>query len=71
MHPINRTPIGLLSISLLWSITLIYAAHGQTRPQEPLPAQADEVVRINTDLMQVEVTVVDKQGRFVEGLQRE
>src|SRR5688572_2602126 len=34
-------------------------------------AQETEVVRINTDLVQTAVTVLDKKGNFVEGLQRE
>src|SRR6185369_1845872 len=34
-------------------------------------AQQTEVVRTNTDLVQSAVTVLDKKGNFVEGLQRE
>ena len=34
-------------------------------------AQQTEVVRTNTDLVQTAVTVLDKKGHFVEGLQRE
>ncbi|MBA2731455.1 MAG: hypothetical protein H0U54_01045 [Acidobacteria bacterium] len=33
--------------------------------------EADDVVRIDTELIQSEVTVLDKQGRFVEGLKPE
>lgn len=33
--------------------------------------QTDEVVRIDTDLVQTAVTVFDKQGRFTEGLKKE
>lgn len=33
--------------------------------------QGDEVVRVNTDLVQTDVMVFDKQGRFVDGLKRE
>ena len=33
--------------------------------------QQTEVVRTNTDLVQTAVTVIDKKGNFVEGLQRE
>src|SRR5213593_4017290 len=31
----------------------------------------DEVVRVNTDLVQTDFTVFDKQGNFVDGLKRE
>jgi len=34
-------------------------------------AQQTEVVRTNTDLVQTAVTVLDKKGNFIEGLQRE
>ncbi|HET9479095.1 MAG TPA: VWA domain-containing protein, partial [Pyrinomonadaceae bacterium] len=34
-------------------------------------AQEPEVVRINTDLVQTAVTVLDKKGNFVDGLQRD
>ena len=39
--------------------------------QQPRPAQTDDVVRINTELVQIDVMVFDKKGRFVEGLQPE
>src|SRR3712207_184636 len=46
--------------------------------QEPAPPQGpgaaeddDEVVRISTELVQVDVVVLDREGRFVEGLKRE
>jgi VWFA-related protein len=40
--------------------------------QKPTPdAQTDDVLRINTELVQTGVTVLDKQGRFVEGLKPE
>jgi hypothetical protein len=34
-------------------------------------AQEPEVVRTNTELVQTAITVLDKKGKFVEGLQRE
>src|SRR5258705_6480648 len=44
------------------------ARSGQTR-QNPTPIeQAEDVVRINTELVQTDVMVFDKQGRFVNGL---
>jgi VWFA-related protein len=53
--------VTLLSISLV-----ITTAFGQ----EPRPA-TDDVIRISTELVQTGVVVVDKQGRFVEGLKPE
>ena len=40
--------------------------------QNPNPReQTEDVVRVNTDLVQTDVMVFDKQGRFVNGLKRE
>jgi VWFA-related protein len=53
--------ISVLTISLV-----ITTAFGQ----EPRPAN-DDLIRITTELVQTSVVVVDKQGRFVEGLKPE
>ena len=41
---------------------------GQVKSQIPQREQTDDVVRVKTELVQTDITVVDKQGRFVEGL---
>src|SRR5215207_17849 len=51
----------LISSLLLTSVAL------SQEPQKP----ADDVIRITTELVQTGVVVVDKQGRFVEGLKPE
>jgi len=57
----------LLLICLLAEAALVRA---QTRtPQEP--PKIDDVVRVNTELVQTDVMVFDKQGRFVDGLKPE
>lgn len=56
----------LLSVLLL--PILLAANHGPAIAQQPSKAQADDVLRINTDLVQAAITVVDKNGRFVDGL---
>ena len=38
--------------------------------QQPSKPQQDDVLRTNTDLVQTAITVVDKNGRFVDGLDR-
>ena len=48
------------------SIVFVGSAKAQ-QPQKP----ADDVVRVNTELVQTAITVVDKDGRFVEGLNRD
>jgi VWFA-related protein len=44
---------------------------GQSKPEPPPPGQAEDVVRVNTTLVQTDVMVFDKKGRFVEGLKPE
>jgi len=43
---------------------------GQEIP-EPTPKRSDEVIRVFTELVQTDVMVFDKQGKFVNGLTRE
>ena len=59
-----------LSQSLLLICILIITpvAFSQT-PQEPKPG--DEVVRVYTELVQTDVMVFDKQGHFVNGLNKD
>lgn len=58
------------------------AVYAQEKSQPPPPSQTplatpspepqdDEIVRISSELVQTDVTVVDKQGRFVDGLKPE
>src|SRR2546425_5251948 len=54
-------------IALTLPATRTFAQEGQkAKPQQP-----EEVIRVYTDLVQTDVTVFDKQGRFVNGLKRE
>src|SRR5215831_10796125 len=46
------------------------AGSAQTTPQKPADTQPD-VIRVNTELVQTDVTVFDKQGHFVDGLRSE
>jgi hypothetical protein len=57
----QKVIIAILTISLI-----ISAAIGQ----EPRPSQ-DDVIRISTELVQTGFVVVDKQGKFVDGLKPE
>jgi VWFA-related protein len=50
---------------------LFYSAPGQQPSQTPAAEKDDDVIRINTDLVQTDVVVLDRQGRFVDGLQRD
>jgi VWFA-related protein len=56
--------------TLIVSCALLVAATvaAQTKPQKPGEEQ-DDVVRVNTELVQTDVMVFDKKGRFIDGLQ--
>ena len=62
-----RTQALLLAPTLALSATL--ATSQTTTPKQP--TQEDEVVRISSDLVQTDVMVFDKSGKFVEGLKPE
>lgn len=49
---------------------LIVFTGGSASAQEPSKPQADDVLRVNAELVQTAITVVDKNGRFVDGLDR-
>ncbi len=50
---------------------LINFTDGLVRAQQQRPAPTpDDVLRTNTDLVQTAITVVDKNGRFVDGLEK-
>lgn len=57
----------LLSLCLI-AAPLSLQAQAQA-PAKPQPA--DDVIRVNTELVQTDVMVFDKKGQFVDGLKRE
>ena len=63
----NFTITAALCLMLFISL----AVDAQESKQEQSSGQGDEVLRINTDLVQTDVMVFDKQGRFVDNLKRE
>ena len=54
---------------LLLSLSL--CAGPPARAQQSPPPQDEEVVRVEAELVQTDVTVLDKQGKFVDGLKAE
>ena len=57
---------------LLFALVAAWPAFGQN-PSAPAqtPAVEDEVLRVSTNLVQTDVTVVDRSGKFVDGLRPE
>ncbi len=74
MRSTNRLAMRLLRPFLCLTVLLngisIFAPGGApvVNAQQPSKPQQDDVLRINTDLVQTAITVVDKNGRFVDGL---
>jgi VWFA-related protein len=62
----NHLISGFIVVLLLTAVTITPVLAQQPSAQTP----ADDVVRINAELVQTAVTVVDKNGKFVEGLNR-
>jgi VWFA-related protein len=62
---LRRRHYHLLLTLILAAGTTSYVDAQQTEPQTP------DVVKVNTELVQTAVTVVDKDGRFVPGLDRD
>ncbi|HEX8890082.1 MAG TPA: VWA domain-containing protein [Pyrinomonadaceae bacterium] len=74
MHP----PKSFTLRFVLAYIIICFAAHlsvtcaqEQKKTEQNPSSTADDVVRIKTELVQTDVSVVDRQGRFVEGLRPE
>ena len=64
-----RSVYFLLSIFVV--VSIFVPVHGQTKPESRPPDQTEDVVRVTTELVQTDVMVFDKKGRFVDGLQAE
>ncbi|MGH9871504.1 MAG: VWA domain-containing protein [Pyrinomonadaceae bacterium] len=63
-----KSAIGSL---LVWLLPLAAQALAQNPQNTKPPEQSEEVVRVYTDLVQTDVMVFNKDGRFVNGLKRE
>ena len=72
MHALKAFMLRLLlAAALCCLVAPLSFTQAQDKTRKNSSDQTDEVVRINTELVQTDVTVLDKQGRFVEGLKRE
>ncbi|HLM60023.1 MAG TPA: VWA domain-containing protein, partial [Pyrinomonadaceae bacterium] len=57
--------------SLAFIFLLAFTSHAQTPTATPKPAEDDDVVKISTTLIQVDVTVTDKSGKIITDLKPE
>jgi len=71
MQTLDDNQLRLLKAAIL---LLLFASQGlaQLKPsQGQISQQTDDIVRVTTELVQAGVTVLDKEGELVNGLQRE
>src|SRR5436190_2398244 len=71
----RQTQLTLPALTLLFllGITAVFPPNGLTRTpaqQNPATQDQDDVIRVSTDLVVVNVTVLDKAGKFVPKLKR-
>jgi VWFA-related protein len=74
-RPASIFRIGSLR-GILWAIVIILClpfvpAHAQEKQNKVPPEESNDVIRVNTELVQTDVMVFDKGGRFVDGLRPE
>src|SRR5437016_2170889 len=65
----NQFPMRSVLFVLCFA-ALLNLPNGSANAQQPAKPPADDVVRVNTELAQTAITVVDKNGHFVDGLER-
>lgn len=72
-HFLARFLVGLSACLLMLALLSSQIGHSQTPPQPKGDAGQDqpEVLRVYTELVQTDVTVLDHQGNFVTGLKQE
>ncbi|HVG31911.1 MAG TPA: VWA domain-containing protein [Pyrinomonadaceae bacterium] len=74
MQPLNTFIKRFLCAALISASAVLSAAYAQQPAPTPTPlteSPADDVLRISTELVQTDVMVFDKQGRFIDNLKPE
>jgi VWFA-related protein len=67
----SKSPVIIAVFLCLISLTANAQQKKATPTPSPKPAETEEVIRVATELVQTDVMVFDKDGRFANGLQRE
>jgi VWFA-related protein len=67
----NSSLVHHLFVVVAGLFLVFTSARGQSPPNRPQQPHDDDVIRINTELVQTDVMVFDKKGRFVSGLNPE
>jgi VWFA-related protein len=67
MRIYSRSNLPILLLGLILCSSPVRAQSQNQKPSQ----QLEDILRINTELVQTGVTVLDKQGRFIDGLRRD
>jgi len=59
------------SLAVALALLCSASAQAQQQPRRPAPEPDDDIVRVTTELVQTDVAVFDKRGRFVDDLRPE
>ena len=68
---LRTTRTSFLRIPILCFVVGLVGLAQQPVPPGQAPKESDDIVRVSTNLVQTGVTVLDKQGRLINNLQRE
>src|SRR6266487_635205 len=63
----GRSPLNIVLL-LLSLLAFSVGAAGQSTSRKKTPTSEDDVVRVKTELVQTDISVVDSRGCFIEGL---
>jgi VWFA-related protein len=67
MHLLRMKSRRLRLLAALLTISVL-CVYGRSQESPKQRQQKEEVIRVNTDLVQTDLTVIDKRGRFASGL---
>jgi VWFA-related protein len=70
LQPKPFAPLSLSLLFALFSVLLLFPLSIKAQTASSAPQDDDDVVRINSDLVVMNVTVVDAKGKYVHGLRR-
>jgi VWFA-related protein len=69
-NPDGRSPLSILVVTVFMAACVAAMAAPSAAQTKPTDSD-DSVIRVKTELVQTDLTVVDKHGKFVEGLSPE
>src|SRR5258708_571590 len=66
-----KLPLLLALVCVCWAVTRAQDEKKNTLPNKSTERTEDDIIKINTDLIQTGVSVFDKKGQFINNLRRD